>query len=186
MSDLYHLVGPPASGKRTVGLELARLTGAVLIDNHLFNDAVFRPYGADGLRALPPEIHALAAQVRALDPEAARMAPPDVSHIFTSDLTNRPSGPAALQLVRDLAAARKARYIPVWLTCAASELERRVGQPERQERAKIRDPLALRAMLATSGVLPPPPDALVIDTTHFPAGKTAARIAAHAAEREPE
>ncbi|MFC3835195.1 MULTISPECIES: AAA family ATPase [Deinococcus] len=177
-----HLVGPPASGKRTVGLELARLTGAVLLDNHLFNDAVFRPYGADGLRPIPTEIHALASQVRALGLEAARRAPPDVSHIFTSYLTTKPSGPAALQLVRDLAGARAARYVPVWLTCDPAVLEERLEHPGRLERAKLRDPLILRQTLATSGVLAPPPDALVIDTTQLAAGETAARIAATLAQ----
>ncbi|WP_420594813.1 hypothetical protein [Deinococcus sp.] len=136
---VFHLVGPPASGKRTIGLALSRLTGAVLLDNHLFNDAVFKPYGADGLRPVPDEIHALAAQIRKLGLEAARLAPPDVSQIFTSYLTNRPSGPAALHLVRDLAAARSARYMPVWLECNMGELERRIALPERLERPKMRE-----------------------------------------------
>ncbi|CAM3368606.1 ATP-binding protein [Deinococcus saxicola] len=136
---VFHLAGPPGSGKRTIGLRLSALTGAVLLDNHLFNDAVFKPYGADGLRPIPGEIHALAAQVRKLGLEAARLAPRDVSQIFTSYLTNRPSGPAALRLVRDLAAARDAQYIPVWLECDIGELERRLPLPERLERAKMRD-----------------------------------------------
>lgn len=173
---VYHLVGLPASGKRTVGLELARLTGAVLLDNHLFNDAVFKPYGADGLRPLPPEVHALAAQVRLLGLEAARLAPPDVSQIFTSHLTTRPSGPAALQLLRDLASARGARYVPVWLTCDPAELEGRLGRPERLERAKLRDPGQFRQLVRDSGLLAPPPDALVLDTGAMTAEEAARRV----------
>ena len=161
---VFHLVGPPASGKRTVGLELSRLTGAVLLDNHLFNDAVFKPYGADGLRPIPDEIHALAARVREAGLAAARLAPPDVHQIFTSYLTNRPSGPAALQMVRDVAAVRGATYVPVWLECDVDELARRVSLPARLERAKIRDPQKLRETLASSGVLAPPRDAVRIVT----------------------
>ncbi|CAM3542990.1 hypothetical protein [Deinococcus frigens] len=176
---VFHLVGPPGSGKRTVGLKLSALTGAVLLDNHLFNDAVFRPYGADGLRPIPEEIHALAAQVRKLGLEAARLAPRDVSQIFTSYLTNRPSGPAALQLVRDLAAARGAQYLPVWLACPLDELERRLPLPERLKRAKLRDPAILRAALETSGLLAAPPDAIGIDTSALAPADAARLIAEH-------
>ena len=161
---VFHLVGPPASGKRTVGLHLSRLTGAVLLDNHLFNDAVFKPYGADGLRPIPDEIHALAVKVREAGLAAARLAPPDIHQIFTSYLTNRPSGVEALQLVRDVAAARGATYVPVWLECNVDELARRVPLPDRLERAKLRDPQKLRELLATSNVLAPPRDAVRINT----------------------
>ena len=177
---VFHLVGPPASGKRTIGLALSRLTGAVLLDNHLFNDAVFKPYGADGLRPVPDEIHALAAQVRKLGLEAAQLAPPDVSQIFTSYLTNRPSGPAALSWVRGLAAARSARYVPVWLECSMGELERRIALPERLERAKMRDPVQLRELMEKVGNLPPPPDALVMDTASLEPVEAAQQIATFA------
>ncbi|OLV18019.1 hypothetical protein [Deinococcus marmoris] len=179
MGYLFHLVGPPGSGKRTIGLKLSALTGAVLLDNPLFNDAVFRPYGADGLRSIPEEIHVLATQVRKLGLEAARLAPRDVSQIFTSYLTNRPSGPAALQLVRNLAAARDVRYIPVWLECDVEELERRLSLPERLERAKLRDPAILRETLRTSGMLSAPPDAIRIDTLALAPADAARLIAEH-------
>ena len=61
-------------------------------------------------------------------------------------------------------------------------LEERREHPGRLERAKLRDPLMLRQTLATSGVLAPPQDALVIDTTQLAAGETAARIAATLAQ----
>ncbi|CAM4370599.1 hypothetical protein [Deinococcus marmoris] len=179
MGHIFHLVGPPGSGKRTIGLRLSALTGTVLLDNHLFNDAVFKPYGADGLRPIPEEIHALAAQVRKLGLEAARLAPRDVSQIFTSYLTNRPSGSAALQLVRDLAQARAVRYIPVWLDCDIDELERRLSLPERLERAKLRDPAILRTSLATSGILSLPPDAIRIDTSALAPADAALLIVEH-------
>lgn len=175
---VFHLVGPPASGKRTIGLHLAALTGAVLLDNHLFNDAVFRPYGADGVRPIPEEIRALAAQVRQLGLQAARLAPPEVDQIFTSHLTAQPSGHAALQWLRDLAAARNARYIPVWLTCPEEELTRRVALPERLERAKLRDPQRLLDTLHVRGTLAAPPDAFLLDTTKYAPAEAAQQIAA--------
>lgn len=179
MPALYHLVGPPGSGKRTVGLHLAALTGAVLLDNHLFRDAIYRPYGADGLRPIPPRIQALGTQVQLLGLEAATLAPPDVSHIFTSYLSTLDSGRDALTLMRDTAAARGAAYLPVWLACDPDELGRRVILPERQARAKLRDPDALRDLLRERGVLPPPPDAMVVDTTRLSPADAALLIAMH-------
>ncbi|PNY80097.1 hypothetical protein [Deinococcus koreensis] len=163
-----------------MGLELARLTGAVLLDNHLFNDAVFKPYGADGLRPITPEIHALASQVRLIGLQAARLAPRDVSQIFTSYLTSRPSGPEALTLLRGVAEARNAAYVPVWLDCDLTELERRMTLPERRQRAKLRDSAILRRTLGESGRLPPPPDAIRIDTSALGPADAARLIASHA------
>ena len=177
---VYHLVGPPGSGKRTVGQYLARQTGAVLLDNHLFNDAVFKPYGADGLRPLRPEVVELSKQVWTLGLQAARLAPRDVSQIFTAYHTNRPSGQAAVERIRAVAVDRGATYVPVWLTCPEDELARRMTLPERQERAKMRDPAALRETLATLGLLSPPPSAIRIDTSALAPADAALLIASHA------
>ncbi|MFK7604171.1 hypothetical protein ACI3L1_18405 [Deinococcus sp. SM5_A1] len=43
----------------------------------------------------------------------------------------------------------------------------------------MRDPAILRAMLDTSGVLPPPPDAIRIDTSALPPADAALLIAEH-------
>lgn len=177
---VYHLAGPPGSGKRTVGQHLARRTGAVLLDNHLFNDAVFKPYGADGLRPLPPEVVEWSKQVWALGLRAARLAPRDVSQIFTAYHTGRPSGQASAERIRSVAVDRGAAYVPVWLTCPEDELARRMTLPERQERAKMRDPAALRETLATLGTLPPPPGAIRVDTSALSPADAALLIASHA------
>lgn len=177
---VYHLVGPPGSGKRTVGLHLARLTGAVLLDNHLFRDAVYRPYGADGVRPIPPELQELGSQVWALGLQAARLAPHDVSQIFTAYHTAGASGEASAGRIRAVATDRGATYVPVWLECDVEELARRMTLPERHERAKMRDPLALRETLAASGLLPPPPDAIRIDTAALAPADAALLTASHA------
>jgi hypothetical protein len=176
---VYHLVGPPGIGKRTIGVHLAELTGAVLLDNHLFRDAVYKPYGADGLRPIPPEVQALGTQVWALGLQAARLAPRDVSHIFTAYLPALDSAVLSWQRVRDLATDRDADYVPVWLSCEAGELTRRVTMPERAERAKLRDPERLQRLLAENGSLPPPPGALHLDTTTLSPAVAARAIAGH-------
>lgn len=152
----------------------------MLLDNHLFRDAIYKPYGADGLRPIPDEIQALGTQVQLLGLEAAKLAPWDVNQIFTSFLTNRPSGPAALELVRGVATARGATYVPVWLGCSTDELMHRVALPERLERAKLRDPAKLSELLAAAGMLPPPPDAIQIDTSQVSPSDAALLIASHA------
>lgn len=177
---VFHLAGPPGSGKRTVGEHLARLTGAVLLDNHLFRDAVYRPYGADGVRPIPPELQALGTQVWQLGLQAARLAPRDVSQIFTAYHPERESSRASAERIRAVAVDRDAVYVPVWLACDVDELARRMTLPERRERAKLRDPVALREHLAVMGILPPVPGAIVLDTAHLAPADAALLIAAHA------
>ncbi|PTA69041.1 hypothetical protein [Deinococcus arcticus] len=82
MSHLYYLVGPPGAGKRTVGLALSARTGAALLDNHLFNDPIFRAYGADGVSPLPDELFELAEVVRQAGLAALRLAPRHLSYGF--------------------------------------------------------------------------------------------------------
>ncbi|MVN89036.1 hypothetical protein GO986_20045 [Deinococcus sp. HMF7620] len=80
--------------------------------------------------------------------------------------------------IRAVAAARGAHYVPVWLDCDPTERERRVTHPGRLARAKLRDPALLRAILEASGTLPPPPDALVLDTTRMSPDDAAREIVA--------
>ena len=176
MSRLYYLVGPPGSGKRTVGKALSALTGAALLDNHLANDPVFTAFGLDGLRPVADHAWPFVARIRAVIHEAALAAPPEVSHIFTHYLANLPGEAGALRKLRELAEARGALFVPVWLTCPLPELERRVVLPERGERLKLRDPAGLRDLLERAGTLPPPPDALVLNTATLEPAEAARQI----------
>ncbi|MFC4637379.1 hypothetical protein [Deinococcus hohokamensis] len=85
------------------------LTGAVLLDNHLFRDAVYRLVGADGVRVIPPEVQALGAQVWLLGLQAARLAAPDVHQIFTAYHSRLDPEAAATGRIREVAGARGAR-----------------------------------------------------------------------------
>lgn len=141
------------------------MTGAMLIDNHLINDPIFTAYGADGHSPLPEWIWKLVGRVREAAMEAALRATPTTSHVFTNYLSNRPSEERFVQDLRMMAAERRARFVPVWLTCPEEELIRRVGLPGRHARLKMRDPEGLRQLLHAEGMLPAPPDALVLDTS---------------------
>nr|WP_174257355.1 AAA family ATPase [Phytoactinopolyspora alkaliphila] len=173
------MVGPPAVGKHTIGSELADLTGAALIDNHLVNDPIFRAYGADGRTPLPDWVWELVERVREATMTAVTDARPEVSHIFTNYLSSEPEDEQFVQMLRDTAAGRGAQFVPVWLTCPEDELVRRVALPGRAERHKLRDADALRTILRTQGVLPAPPDALVLDTSAIPSPEAAQRIVDH-------
>lgn len=179
MPTITHLVGPPACGKRTIGLALSALTGAALIDNHLINDPVLRAYGADGITPLPEWIWELANQIAEITRIAVVRAPTTVSHIFTNYISNAESGLRPLQRLRDIAAERGAQYIPVWLTCPPDELARRVNLPDRHSaRIKLRDPEAVVGLVNEKGVADPPPEALILDTSTMSAQEAAERIAA--------
>ncbi|MFC5848977.1 hypothetical protein [Deinococcus petrolearius] len=178
-SELFLLVGPPGSGKRTVGLELARLTGAALLDNHLINDPIFAAFGADGVRPLPPEVWTYTRQVRDVVLSAVAHAPREVGHIFTMYLGRGEQEEAFVGRFRALAAARGAHFVPVWLDCGAEELARRMDRPERRERLKLRDPAALRRLLDEMGQQPAPAGALHLNTAELSPADAALLIASH-------
>ncbi|CAM3543019.1 AAA family ATPase [Deinococcus frigens] len=176
MSHLFYLVGPPGSGKRTVGKALSALTGAALLDNHLTNDPVFLAAGVSSDGEVSAEVWELCFDVRGAVRAAMLHAPPTLAHILTNYLTAEECEWRNVERLRELAAKRGVPFVPVWLTCPLPELERRMLLPERAERLKLRDPLRLRELMAKAGNLPPPPDALVLDTSALTPELTARRI----------
>lgn len=180
MSYLYYLVGPPGSGKRTVGKALSKLTGAVLLDNHLTNDPVFMAAGINGNNQIPSQVWELAFDVRKSVRAAIIYAPPHLAHIVTNYLSAEQHEGDNVEQLRGLTQKRGVPFVPVWLSCPLPELERRMPLPERAERLKLRDPAKLRELLATVGTLPPPPDAIQIDTSQVSPSDAALLIASHA------
>ncbi len=81
----FHLIGNPGVGKYTVGAELARLTGARLVDNHSIANVIFNVISPDGLTPLPAGIWERVGRVRAavLD-TIVHLAPPELSFVFTN------------------------------------------------------------------------------------------------------
>ncbi|WP_293911731.1 hypothetical protein [Deinococcus sp.] len=180
MSTVYYLIGWPGSGKRTVGLALAALTGARLLDNHLINDPIFQAVGATGVGPLPEGTWPLVGRVEAAVLEAVMLAPPELSFIFTNVLVQRPGELDTFESRRRLADARNARFVPVWLLCSEPELRRRIPLDDRRARLKMRDEAGLTRMLEQYGaLLSPPPDALMLHTDHWSPEETARQIVAH-------
>lgn len=178
MATLYYLVGPPAVGKLTIATLLRERTGAALIDNHLVNDPVFVPMGVDrntdlaGTDKLRQRVHAVVL-------DATLAAPAGLSHIFTNWLPDEPGNAELVARLAALADKRAARFVPVWLRCAESELVRRVTSADRARRAKLRDPHVLRELLQRPG-LPAPAGALLLDTTELAPERSVDQILAFA------
>ncbi|NEE04782.1 hypothetical protein G1H10_31935 [Phytoactinopolyspora halotolerans] len=135
------------------------------MDNHFISGPIFRAYGADGYAPLPEWVLELVTRVRAATLTAVAHARPGLSHIFTDYLSNDPEEERYLRLLRSKAAGRGAQFVPVWLTCPEDELLRRAVSPARSEGNKLRDPDELSRILNSKGILPPPDDALVLDTS---------------------
>lgn len=181
MTHLYYLIGPPGSGKRTIGKELSRLTRAALIDNHLINDPVFVALGGSQCREhWPQNFQNLVDQVYRTVMEAVKLAPQEVSHIFTNYLADDPSELKAIKRLHDLAVVRDAKFLAVYLTYPVTELERRMGSPERAKREKINDVGTLREVLERHGVLLVPDGAFTLDTSRLSPTEAAQAIIKHA------
>ena len=84
-TTIYHLIGPPAVGKYTIGKELAARSGARLVDNHSVANVLFNLLDQDGVTPLPDAIWPLVGQVRAAVIETLlTVSPPDLSFVFTN------------------------------------------------------------------------------------------------------
>lgn len=172
---LFYLVGPPAVGKLTVAREIERRTGAVVVDNHLVNDPVFVPMGTHRPGGDLDPTDELRRRVLEVVHEATAGAPASYSHVFTNWLTDDAQDAQLLGRLRLVAGRRSTRFVPVWLTAAPEVLAERVVSPQRSERAKLTDPEVLKDLLRRP-VLPPPDDALILDTTTIQAGEAADQI----------
>lgn len=160
---LFLLVGRPAVGKLSVATEIGRRTGAIVVDNHLVNNAVFIPMGLGrGLGVEVGDTDALRSRVHDVVLESTLLAPAGLSHVFTIWLSDSPENKDHVDRLRDLAARRGARFVPVWLTASPEALLARIDSPGRAERSKLTDPAVLRELLELPN-LPPPEDAMTID-----------------------
>jgi len=159
------LVGPPAVGKLSIAREIARRTGALVVDNHLINNPVFVPMGLNTGEGLDlSATDSLRRRVWEVVLEAAAAAPPSLSHVMTNWLTDDPENAQHVERLRALARTRGARFVPVWLTASEEALLARVDAPGRAERSKLTDPAILEQILAVP-TLPAPADALHVDVT---------------------
>jgi hypothetical protein len=179
MNDAMRLVfiyGQVASGKLTIGRELAALTGLPLFHNHLVVDAVGAvfPFGTQAFVLLREELW-----LRIIG-EAAREGR-SLIFTFAPESTVDPGFPARVQ---GLVEAAGGRVLFVALQVAPDEQETRLTDPSRSGFGKMQSVDLLRSLrddFARSMAAMPPAD-LTIDTRALTpreaAGKIAARLSA--------
>lgn len=174
---LIFLYGPPAVGKLTVARELATLTGIPLFHNHLTVDLVTSlfPFGTEPFIQLREEIW-LAAFA-----EAARQ---NLSLIFTFN----PERTVRHHFIDDavrVVEASGGTVLFIELTCAETELERRMEAESRKEFGKLASVDQYRNLKSAGAfAFPKLPGGLSVDTTTSSALETARLIAQHLDQRQ--
>lgn len=187
--SIVHLVGYPGVGKYTVAKELVRLADSpanrfILIDNHLTANVVFSvlPVDGSGGEPLPRSVWDRVDDVRAVLRRTIReQSPPEWSFVFTNVvLDGDPVDARTIGFVRELAAARGSRYVPVRLHCGLEEHLRRVVDPGRADRGKWQNADAVAAYVTSAPLIElDDPLLLDLDVTDRSAAETAQLVLAH-------
>jgi hypothetical protein len=185
---IVYLIGYGGTGKYTIAKEIAALTGAVVVDNHLINNPVFSVVGADGIKLLPAGVWQKIAGIRRIVLDTiAELAQPEASFIFTNELyEGKEVDRRFYDDVATLAAQRKALFVPVILRCDPEEVYRRVASPQRAERFKLRNVEHTRENIRTYKLLRVEhPNNLELDITTLSPVEAAQAIIAHVEKRAP-
>src|SRR5271154_7172761 len=108
---IVYLIGFAGTGKHTIALEICRLTGARLVDNHLINNPVFSLIQADGKTRLPETVWKKTWAIRHIVLDVIReISPAPFSFVFTNELIDGSNDDRKLFAeVEDLAEARLAQ-----------------------------------------------------------------------------
>jgi hypothetical protein len=177
---IIHLIGTPGVGKYTVGKELAALTAARLVDNHAVANVIFNVLDQDGIKPLPKDVWQYVGAVRRSVLDAMmHLSPPYLSFIFTNYIRGGDAAEYALYLENvAVADVRGSRFVPVLLTCATSELVKRIGSESRRERMKLLDPIeGARLNDEVPRFETDHPNFMRLDTTRRPPAEAAKAIA---------
>jgi ABC-type cobalamin/Fe3+-siderophores transport system ATPase subunit len=180
-NTIFHLIGFPGTGKRTIASEICAATGAVLVDNHLINRPIFAviPRGVAPSQRVWDNVGCVRAAV--LD-TIAHISPPDWSFVLTNVLLeDDPDDRRGYESIKAMAGARGAAFVPVRLHISVEENTRRIVNTDRAEHLKLMDPGAPARLAAGPGLLRVAhPNLLEMDVTDLSAAEAAARILAHA------
>jgi predicted kinase len=184
---MIYLLGYPGVGKYTVAREIARLTGAVVVDNQVVNHPILVLLRWDATSDLPPGTLDRAAPIRdAVLCALEEIAPRDLSYVLTNVLDDDEECRDLYERVKRIAARRGSVFLPVLLTCDTEEQLRRVTAKERVARLKIADAGKVAAyMRSTPPFVPDDPELLELDTTHLDPADAAAEIVGRANELNP-
>lgn len=169
--QLLFLYGLPATGKLTIGRELAALTGYKLFHNHLVLDGLLQifPFGSQPFIDLRQQLW-----LSVFD-HACRAGLPGLIFTFAPE----PSVPATF-LPETLSTLERGRgqVVFVELVCPFAELKARVSLPSRLHYEKLADPVLFEE-LYTAGAFhfaSPPTPSLTIDTSLCTPAQAATRI----------
>ena len=138
---LIFLHGPPASGKYTIAKALESVRGLRNFHNHLTLDvsrAIF-DFGTEQFWALTHELRL--ASLRAIAQE-------DEAIVVFTNCYSHPEDAHKVAAIRDVVEEVGGDFLPVYLECAMSELERRVTDPGRVGMKKIHTVEGLDGFLA--------------------------------------
>lgn len=187
-NTIVYLIGYGGTGKYTIAREIAALTGAVIVDNHLINNPVFSVVGVDGKKPLPVGVWQKIEGIRRIVLDTiAELAQPEVSFLFTNELyEGLPRDRRLYEDIATLAKNRQALFVPVILHCEPEELYRRVTSPERAVRFKLRNADRTRENIHTYKLLQVDhPNCLELDVTNLSPIQAAQAIIAHIEKNAP-
>lgn len=166
-NTIIYLIGFAGTGKLTIAKELAAISGAKIVDNHLINNPVFSIIKLDG-SPIPEMVWQKIWEIRSTVIEVAEtISPPDYSFIFTNELLEaEPDCAKLFAQVEALARARNAYLLPVRLLCDEPELARRMQSAERAAQHKDTNPQnAYRQARGHQLLNPPHPNTITLDVT---------------------
>lgn len=147
------LHGAPAAGKLTIAKALTAKTGALLLDNHFFNNVVM-PYVEINSETLP-ELCRNIYKIRSifLDTLKKYHKGDCSSYVFTNVLLDTEDDKKAVKELEAFASYQDAVFIPVELNCRFDALAGRVNTKERAERYKLTDKDMLKNFLEAHKML---------------------------------
>jgi hypothetical protein len=177
------IVGFPGVGKLTIARVLARMTGAVVVDNHWINDPILKLVTNDNSTAVSKAVWPQVAKVReAVLETIATFGPPGTNYVFTyAGADEDPEDKKAFEEYRNVAIRRRSRFFPVRLLCSEEESIERIQSEERRGK-KLTDPTeAIENIRSYTPLDPHMPGTLTLDVTNLSAEAAAAAIIAHMA-----
>lgn len=155
---LIFLHGPPASGKFTIAKEIEKLISCKNFHNHLTIDvakALFE-FGTPRFKKLVQTIRLVALETAVKE---------NLSTVLFTFVYSHPHSIETVQQIESVIVKHGGEFIPVYLQCQLSELEKRIVQPHRVEMRKVSSVEGLAKFNARWNCVPMPrEDCLIIQT----------------------